>query len=77
MTNTEKKLQILKNSGYNVSNILVSIDKNHAITHKISSDFNGASVTAVVVDTELYGNVTATVNDISNVDCGYIEDYNF
>jgi len=41
---------------------------------QISKAFNGANVSNVVVDEE-FGNVTATVDNIKNIDCGFIEDY--
>jgi len=44
------------------------------LTQKISKLFNGAVVSDVVIDIE-FGNVTATVNGRSNVDCGFIEDF--
>lgn len=40
----------------------------------ISAIFRGASVENVVVDAE-FGNVTATVNGLENVDCGFVEDF--
>lgn len=41
---------------------------------KVSKRFNGAKVENVIIDEE-FGNVTATVNGMKNVDCGFIEDY--
>jgi len=45
------------------------------LLHKISKLFNGARVSNITIDEE-FGNVTATINGIQNVDCGWIEDYN-
>lgn len=44
------------------------------IEELISKRFNGATVKNVFIDEE-FGNITATVNGISNVDCGFIEEY--
>lgn len=44
------------------------------LTQRLSSSFNGRHVTNVIIDDE-FANVTATVDGVSNVDCGFLEDY--
>ncbi len=44
------------------------------IIEKISKRFCCAKVSDVTIDEE-FGNVTATVNGVKNVDAGFIEDY--
>lgn len=44
------------------------------IAKAISVTFHSAKVSNVVIDDE-FGNVTATVDGVTYVDCGYIEDY--
>jgi len=44
------------------------------LEQEIAITFNGATVRDVVVDEE-FGNVTATVDDRNNVECGFIEDF--
>jgi hypothetical protein len=41
---------------------------------EISIIFNGSEVVNVIIDSE-FGCVTATVDGVKNVNCGYIEDY--
>jgi len=42
----------------------------------ISKAWNNAIVEDIIIDDE-FGNVTATINGNKNIDCGFIEDYNF
>jgi hypothetical protein len=44
------------------------------LINKISFRFNGANVVDPVIDLE-FGNVTATVDGLTFVDCGFVEDY--
>lgn len=52
---------------------IINIEK-YQLEQSISSRFNNSTVTDVSVDEE-FGNVTATVDEVSNVDCGFIEEY--
>ena len=44
------------------------------LIEKISKRFCGAKVSNVKIDEE-FGNVTATINGVKNVDAGFIEEY--
>jgi hypothetical protein len=41
---------------------------------QISKLFNGATVSDIIINDE-FGCVTATINGVTNMDCGWVEDY--
>jgi len=48
--------------------------KLNRIAEQITKKFNGSPVDNVLIDDE-FGNVTATVDGVTNVDCGWLEEY--
>lgn len=77
------RMDWLRNNGYSPSNsyyweLSGKQYQEHvrlqALIPLVSDRFNGASVSDVRIDAE-FGNVTATVNGLKNIDAGFVEDY--
>lgn len=75
---TDKNGKTSKNNSIIIlgGNIMSNQEKLKNIGEMIKKVYKTNDVKEIVIDDE-FQNVTATINRMENVDCGYVEDYNF